>query len=784
MKHLRVLLYVLFVGIATFSFSQDNVGIGTTDPDPSAILELKAEDKGMLVPRLTSNQITSISNPAEGLLVYNVDAECFYYYQLSDGWNNLCSGGQGAQGPQGDVGPAGADGDAALILATAEDAGLNCVNGGIRIDIGIDANGNGILDSDEISSTEYICNGEIGPKGDTGDVGPMGATGPQGLPGVQGEQGPAGADGLPGAKGEDGKSAYELAVEDGFVGSESDWLESLEGPRGIQGEQGPQGPQGPHGVVDAKNLTSGDNIIVVTNGTGATLVDVEVSIANADGGQVLTTDENGKPVWSDIDTTGIEPWFVQGTANKATLNTDSIYVMGTVAIGKDEAIAPLDVHGALRAGVQDETITVGLNSIAVGDSLTASGENSVAFGQKGIVTGDNSVVFGGGIGDSIPGAFRLPSPTSPASHFLRDPSVVEGRGSVVMGYDNKVFGEGALVGGYDNTVHGLNNVVFGYGNLIPEPNMVSIAGSHNFVFGVENTIGGGPNIVANNIIGGQWNSIQSGINNVMIGRKNQIVGDWQMGDRFISGVENKIESINMAVVFGVRNAISKGSTISGEANRQNDAIFQIGNGWLNRSDDINDPVVSNQPGRSNALTVLRKGWVGIGIGGYEEDAKPTEALDIGSHRMSHNGRSANRVRVRDLPTTIGGLSDRIVVVDGDGILKSIDLIDLNEGVEVGYDVVKNATEITLTGNTFGSKQEAVFEGEIAVDSNGDISSMEVPGNVGRVLTISVFGVNGGQLITNYVTDIEVAGSNIDFSIGGGITLPEGNYDVIVYYTID
>ena len=44
-----------------------------------------------------------------------------------------------------------------------------------------------------------------------------------------------------GVAGEDGKSAYEIAVEHGFEGTEEEWLESL------KGEQGPQGPPGEPG---------------------------------------------------------------------------------------------------------------------------------------------------------------------------------------------------------------------------------------------------------------------------------------------------------------------------------------------------------------------------------------------------------------------------------------------------------------------------------------------------------------------------------------------------------
>ena len=44
-----------------------------------------------------------------------------------------------------------------------------------------------------------------------------------------------------------GASAYEVAVSQGFRGSEAEWLASLVGPKGETGLTGPQGPQGPKG---------------------------------------------------------------------------------------------------------------------------------------------------------------------------------------------------------------------------------------------------------------------------------------------------------------------------------------------------------------------------------------------------------------------------------------------------------------------------------------------------------------------------------------------------------
>ena len=53
----------------------------------------------------------------------------------------------------------GVDGNTSLTSVTTEPAGDNCENGGVRIDSGVDTNGNGTLDEDEVTATAYVCNG-------------------------------------------------------------------------------------------------------------------------------------------------------------------------------------------------------------------------------------------------------------------------------------------------------------------------------------------------------------------------------------------------------------------------------------------------------------------------------------------------------------------------------------------------------------------------------------------------------------------------------------------------
>lgn len=56
----------------------------------------------------------------------------------------------------------GVDGKNSLTKWTSELSGVNCENGGLKVDSGIDSNGNGVLESDEITATAYICNGVDG----------------------------------------------------------------------------------------------------------------------------------------------------------------------------------------------------------------------------------------------------------------------------------------------------------------------------------------------------------------------------------------------------------------------------------------------------------------------------------------------------------------------------------------------------------------------------------------------------------------------------------------------
>ena len=172
----------------------------------------------------------------------------------ADGQN----GKDGAQGPQGEAGPKGDKGD----------AGEKGADGLSAYQI---AQENGFTGTEK----EWLVSLK-GEKGDAGEAGPAGKDGAAGAKGETGPQGPAGTNGKDGAN---GKSAYEIAKANGFAGTETEWLASLKGEKGDtgaagadgkDGAQGPQGAQGPAGEngKDGANGKSAYEIAVANGFTG------------------------------------------------------------------------------------------------------------------------------------------------------------------------------------------------------------------------------------------------------------------------------------------------------------------------------------------------------------------------------------------------------------------------------------------------------------------------------------------------------------------------------------
>ena len=88
----KILILIIGITIPFNIFCQttnnDGIGIGTTNVSQDAILEIESTSKGLLIPRMTTQDRTNINPVSPGLIVYDEDEKAFFYYD-STAWLRL-----------------------------------------------------------------------------------------------------------------------------------------------------------------------------------------------------------------------------------------------------------------------------------------------------------------------------------------------------------------------------------------------------------------------------------------------------------------------------------------------------------------------------------------------------------------------------------------------------------------------------------------------------------------------------------------------------------------------
>jgi uncharacterized protein (TIGR02145 family) len=83
------LFFTLLLSAIAICMNAQNVGVGTTEPALSALLDVSSTSKGFLPPRMTAAQRTGIDSPTNGLLVYQTDYPAGLYYFNSGSWSSV-----------------------------------------------------------------------------------------------------------------------------------------------------------------------------------------------------------------------------------------------------------------------------------------------------------------------------------------------------------------------------------------------------------------------------------------------------------------------------------------------------------------------------------------------------------------------------------------------------------------------------------------------------------------------------------------------------------------------
>ena len=82
LKKVMIIIVVLALNIGYTANAQVSINKDGTNPDASAMLDVKATDAGLLPPRMTSADRDAIISPANGLIIYNTETGCMEFLCL------------------------------------------------------------------------------------------------------------------------------------------------------------------------------------------------------------------------------------------------------------------------------------------------------------------------------------------------------------------------------------------------------------------------------------------------------------------------------------------------------------------------------------------------------------------------------------------------------------------------------------------------------------------------------------------------------------------------------
>jgi hypothetical protein len=283
---------------STESIAQQNVGIGTTTPDPSARLDIFSANQGLLIPRvslLSTTDLITIPNPKISLMVYNNNPVMLggglgIYYWSGAQWIQAFGvpgytgstgagmiGATGYSGITGATGTIGITGDTGAMGATGNSSFTGVT--GTTGDIGITGSTGTTGDTGATGKTGFTgstgnsgntgASGDTGTTGDTGSTGGTGSTGNTGTTGNTGITGGTGWTGDTGTTGNSGATGNTGATGNiGFTGSTG--TSGSTGITGATGSTGTTGSSGSTGSTGSTGATGSTGNIGFTGNTGST----------------------------------------------------------------------------------------------------------------------------------------------------------------------------------------------------------------------------------------------------------------------------------------------------------------------------------------------------------------------------------------------------------------------------------------------------------------------------------------------------------------------------------
>ncbi len=274
----------------------------------------------------------------------------------------------------------------------------------------------------------------------------------------------------------------------------------------------------------------------------------------------------------------------------------------------------------------------GINSFALGESSHAANDESYALGRGALAEGIRSFAFGSNGIDSLGQTTGVAYALGDYSFAIGQGSISEGFGSFSFGIADTARGSYSLAGGYTNTSEGYASTAFGY-HTRAAGNFATSLGYYSTAEGpASSAIGGWCTAYSDFSLAAGYDCQTTGPGAIALGFGDSAAGHYSFAAghgsvatntasmslgyyNHASGVAatalgyNTTAQSSYSLVIGTFNTIAGDSTWGSP---DSDPVFVIGNGI-------------DENNRSNALTVLRTGYTGIGI------ATPDQMLDVNGH---------------------------------------------------------------------------------------------------------------------------------------------------------
>ena len=271
-----------------------------------------------------------------------------------------------------------------------------------------------------------------------------GLDGADGADGAVGPQGPGGADGA------DGVSAYQIALNNGFTGTETDWLNSLVGADGVDGAQGPAGP-------DDQNLTS-----AVLTGSLLTI--------NIENGNSTSVDLSGLTGSTTSPWTDAGAWVYPTNSTQQVVTGNSIPLTGAALHAYN--LSQNHTNGLfVDHDYNGNNNNFGLQVIA--DPVTSSG---LSYGMRSTLVKANAELVGIFSGVSKLGSSSVTGPTRGLQVDVVNNSPLNGEDTRgIMSQVTNFSPNGNVYGAYLNAINnGLEGNIYGlYSQVSPGQNSVA-----------------------------------------------------------------------------------------------------------------------------------------------------------------------------------------------------------------------------------------------------------------------------------------------------------------------